>query len=190
MIDPRSLTVRVGELVVPAWRRLVSALRQLQILPGVGVLLTRTPDGVIVNLRSAVQGFTGSFPVSLRGTAVEIGDGYVNGDVPQIDGKPIIPTDGKPRPTLPLKEDAFDATGRSWICIQKVVTPDGKPTSLSIVQAAHPFRTTDPLAGRHPIAVLVRKPTETKGFGTIHRIAFFDLQHRFNPGTKKHFFFV
>lgn len=194
MISVTSLYVRVGDLIIPAWRRLVECLATLPVLPGVGVLITSTPRGTIVNARAAVLGFSGAWSMGITaGTSVTIGDGYCNSLSPTIDGQPLIPVkSGAQRPTLKIKDALFDKTGRSWICLEIEVDATGKPIKenpLRIVQAAHPYFTENRQAGRTPLSVLFRGEAKT-GLGQLHRIAYHDLQHRFDVGKKKHFFFV
>lgn len=181
MIDVRSLSVRVGDLVIPAWRRLVSALEQLQVLPGVGVLVTRSPRGTIVNSRAALKGFIGSWAVSIAGNKATVGEGYVNASPPQ-----------KPKKNeIILSHDKYDKDGRSWIVLEVRVNDGGllDPKSITLLQSDHPYRTGDRLAGRTPLVVLVKKSAASKaGWGTLHRIAYFDYQHRYREG--RHFFTV
>lgn len=194
MISVTSLSVKVGDLIIPAWRRMVEFLASLPVLPGVGVLITNTPRGTIVNARSAVLGFSGSFSMGtpVAGMIV-IGPGYCNAKVPTISGDPLIPEKTTATaPKLKLKEKEFDATGRSWICLEIEVDAAGKPIEkdpLRIVQAKHPFFTEQKTIGRFPLAVLYRAEAKD-GFGRLHRIVFHDLQHRYEPTKKRHFFFV
>jgi hypothetical protein len=184
MVDIRSLSVRVGDLVIPAWRRLVAALQTLAILPGVGTLITRTPRGSIVNARAWLVGFTGSFAVNIVGArSVRVSNGFLNGEQVADTGPQGLP--------IPIDESLFTDLGRSWICLEVVVDATGvlQKERTRIVQADHPTRTAARLIGHHPLAVFNRG-TQTRGFGTLHRIAYFDLQHRYNPGTRRHFFWV
>ena len=194
MISVTSLYVKVGDLIIPAWRRMVEFLASLAVLPGVGVLVTSTPRGAIVNARAFVQGFSGAWAMGTTGTSsLTIGDGYCNSAVPTVNEEPLIPTKAAtPRPKLELKESLFDKTGRSWICLEIEVDATGKPIKknpLRIVQAAHPYFTSARTIGRTPLAVLYRGEAKT-GIGQLHRIAYHDLQHRYDLGKKRHFFFV
>lgn len=190
MISITSLYVRAGDLIIPAWRRLVEGIASLPVLPGVGVLLTSTPRGTIVNSRAAVVGFSGAWSMGTpSGGALEIGDGYCNAKVPTIEGKPLIPNVA-PRPPLKLKEALFDKSGRSWVCLEAEVDASGKPIAkdpFRLVQAAHPYFTDKKEIGRAPIAVLFRGQAKS-GLGQLHRIAYHDLQHRFDG--KRHLFFI
>jgi hypothetical protein len=194
MISVTSLSVKVGDLIIPAWRRMVEFLASLPVLPGAGVLITNTPRGTIVNARSAVLGFSGSFSMGtpVAGMIV-IGPGYCNAEVPTISGVPLIPEKaGGQAAKLKLKESDFDTTGRSWICLEIEVDAAGKPIEknpLRIVQAKHPFFTDKPTIGRFPLAVLFRADAK-QGLGRLHRIVYHDLQHRYDPTKKRHFFFV
>jgi hypothetical protein len=183
VIDVRSLSVRVGDLVIPAWRRLVSALETLKVLPGVGVLITRTPRGSVVNARAFLAGFTGAWSAGApteRG--IRVGPGYVNA----IQAPDTLPD----ADLIPWDDKTYDDDGRSWLVLEVEVSTAGRidPEKIKILQADHPFRTDNKLIGRTPLAVFYRGQGE--GFGTGHRIAFFDLQHRYNPGTGRHFFYV
>jgi hypothetical protein len=194
MISVTSLYVKVGDLIIPAWRRMVEFLATLPVLPGVGVLITSTPRGTIVNSRAMMLGFSGAWAMGTTGTSeLTIGDGYCNALVATIDGKPMIPPKStESRPRLKLKESLFDTTGRSWICLEIEVEADGKPIKknpLRIVQAAHPYFTEKPTIGRTPLALLFRAEAKT-GTGQLHRIAYHDLQHRYDPSKKRHFFFI
>jgi hypothetical protein len=182
MIDVRSLSVKVGDLVIPAWRRLVSALLTLPILPGVGVLVTRTPKGSVVNARAFLKSFTGSWAPLVAGGEVRVGAGYVNGE--------LVPGTGEEGTPIRWNEKLYDDQGRSWLVVESVVTATGLhvPEKARVLQAAHPYRSGEKLAGRAPLAVFYRKGKS--GVGQMHRIAYFDLQHRYNPGTARHFFFV
>jgi hypothetical protein len=158
------------------------------------VLITSTPRGTIVNSRAMMLGFSGAWAMGTTGASeLTVGDGYCNALVPTIDGKPMIPAKAsESRPRLALKESLFDTTGRSWICLEIEVGADGKPIEknpLRIVQAAHPYITEKPTIGRTPLAVLYRAEAKT-GIGALHRLAYHDLQHRYDPTKKRHFFFI
>lgn len=184
MIDIRSLYVRAGDLVIPAWRKLVSALQTLPVLPGVGVLITRTPRGSVVNARAFLKGFIGAWAMGTPTAAeIRVGEGYLNAE---------MPADAGPKAkAVPLSEKTFDKTGRSWIVLEVTVGDDGAtdPKKTRIVQADHPYRAERKQIGRTPLAVLYRGEAK-KGFGVLHRIAYFDLQHRYNAATGRHFFFI
>lgn len=189
MISPRDLYVRAGDLVIPAWRKLVECLASLPVLPGVGVLVTRTPHGTVVNSRAFMVGFTGSWAMgggSLDAGEIAIGDGYVNATVPFVGELLLMPKDAKAtRPKLKVDQKLMDESGRSWICLEAEVDADGKPIKkrpFRIVQAKHPYFTDSALIGRTPLAVMLGRD--------FHRLAYFDLQYRFDAGKKKHFFFV
>ena len=194
MISVKDLYVKAGDLVIPAWRRMVEFLSGLPVLPGVGVLVRRTPRGSIVSSRAFVKGFSGSWGVSEPGDKTVIGDGYVNGVLPSIDGKRLTPQGTeKNRPTLKITPKKFDKTGRSWICVE-VELKEGQQRfdekdvkALRLVQADDPFKTGSKLIGRHPVACLYRGKAKA-GLGVVHRMCYFDLQHRYLNG--RHFFFV
>jgi hypothetical protein len=187
------LSVRAGDLVIPAWRRMVAYLAGLTVLPGIGVLVHRTPKGTIVSARAFLKDFSGSWGIGSLGPKTIIGDGYVNGLMPSIKGKRLTPAGSeKNRPTLEVTEKKFDKSGRSWICVEVELTDDevrinpDRPEALRIVQADHPYQSGDKQIGRTPLALLYRG--KNPGLGKIHRIAYFDLQHKFSNGA--HFFFV
>jgi hypothetical protein len=184
VIDVRSLSVKVGDLVIPAWRRLVSALETLQVLPGTGVLISRTPRGSVVNARAFLAGFSGSWSIAAPSAdGLRVGAGYVNGD--------LVPGTGKGADPVPWSAKTYDDAGQSWLVLEVPVTSTGLhiPEKMRVLQADHPFRSGDKLVGRTPLGVFYRGEAGA-GFGQAHRIAFFDLQHRYNPGTGRHFFFV
>jgi hypothetical protein len=187
MIDIRSLSVRAGDLVIPAWRRLVQALQQLPVRPGVGVLVTRTSRGSVVSARAWLVGFAGSWTITPPTKAgLRVGTGYLN-------GKLVPATDPKAKP-LRWDKKLYDKQGRSWVVLEIEVNAAGlvaEKNGVRLAQSDHPFRAPSKLIGRAPLAVFVR-PADSKGeeVGTMHRIAYFDLQHRFHPGTQRHYFYI
>lgn len=200
----RDLFVRKGDPVLPAVNELSRVQRALRILPGRGILLTKTTRGVVVNARALAQGFVGAFPVTLAGREVQIGEGYVNGKMPEIESVPLIGNDTKPAPRLTLRADLFDKTGRSWVSLKVTVDETGRmiqPDSegegtleLTIVQRSDvlPTDPDDDTIGYHPLAMLRRPEKETTGLGTLHQIAMHDYQHRTAKQNEKwvHFFDV
>lgn len=185
-MDPRSLNVRKGDLVLPAWRRLLEVLGSFRLRAGPGVLLRRSRLGVLVSARSALRGYTGAFPVDLQGDSVKVGEGYISGLLPLIDEVPLTGTDKKPQPSLKLRADRFDDTGRSWVCaVGKVDSETGKiiqpvkgvgKLELRVEQRDSLTDEDDTLAIK-AIAMLKRPVREKQGFGTLHQIALFDYQH-------------
>lgn len=183
MIDIRSLSVKVGDLVIPAWRRLVAALQTLQVQPGVGVLITRTPRGSIINARAWLMGFRGSWDIGApTKKGVRVGYGYLNGK--------LVPNTGPEAKPIPWSEMKYSDTGHSWLMLEVPVTAGGfaEVEKAKLVQANSPHFAAGAV-GRTPIAVAYRGSAGT-GFGQMHRIAYFDFQHRYNAGSQRHFFFV
>lgn len=197
-MDPRTLYVKRGDPVLPAFRKLVKELAGLRLIAGRGVLLTRTSTGTVVSVRAAVTGFTGAWDVQISGQEATIGRGYVNGKEPELKGVPISGTKEKGTPTLKLDVTNYDKSGRSWIAIKatvdetgKIVEPkDGKgDLGLTVVQTAS-LEDPDDSIGLHAIAMLKRRENETKELGRKVQIAFFDYQHLTSRQNAKwrHFF--
>lgn len=185
-MDPRSLDVRRGDLVMPAWRKLLDVLRSFRLRAGPGVLLRRSSLGVLVSSRAAVRGFSGSFPVNLQGDSAKVGEGYVSGLLPLIEEVPILGTEKVPQPSLKLRADRFDDTGRSWICIVGKVDPEtgkiiqpvkGKGKLELQIEQRDSLTDEDDTLAIKAIAMLKRPAKEKQGFGTMHQIAMFDYQH-------------
>lgn len=188
-MDIRDLNVRRGDLVLPALKKLIAYCRELRILPGRGILLTRTLRGVVVNARRAVVGFTGSWNVAMSNDQIKVGRGFVDGLQPVIDGKPISGIDDKGndikdgQPSLKLDANLYEQ-GKSWIAIRgecnpetgKILTPKDQPPKLTVIQTKILTSEEDTIF-LHPIAML-RRPAEAKaGFGNLYQIAFFDYSH-------------
>lgn len=196
----KSLYVRAGDLVLPAWNKLQETLGSFRILKGAGVTLRRTTGGVIISATGSLAEFIGSFHASISGDSCKVGEGYINGNEPLIGKVPITGTDDKPQPSLKLREDRFDETGRSWICVVgkinpetgRIITPvNGKGTlELQIEQRDNPGPDPDDLLAVVPIAMLKRAGKEKTGLGTLHQIALFDYQHRSAKQNERwrHFF--
>lgn len=203
-MDPRSLYVRGGDLVLPAWNKLVAFMAANRIRAGDGVVISRSPLGVLISAKRNLSSFRGAFRISFEGEKIKVGRGFVNGLEPLIEKIPITGTDKLPPPSLALKEDKFDETGRSWICIIGKVDPksgrivepkkgtDGKTSGKLELWIEQRDNRTDPddLLAIKPIAMLKRPAKEKKGFGTLHQIALFDYQHRsaFQNKRWRHFF--
>ena len=199
----RNLFVRRGDPVLPAVNELSRLQKSLRILSGRGILLGRGPQGVRINARAAVVGFTGSFAVRKSGKGATFGAGYVNGLMPVLDGLPIVGTDKKAAPILKLRVDEFDGTGRSWLCLKatidkesgRIIQPkegEGGSPELTIVQRKSNSAgdTDDDAIGYHAIAVLFRGENDRQGLGDVHQIALHDYQHKTarQDGRWRHFF--
>jgi hypothetical protein len=198
-IDPRRLFVRPGELVLPAWNRLVEFGRTLTIYSGPGILVSpRIGGGVTISARAWVKNFDHPWKTTLNGTSAEINPGLVNGLEPLIDGIPMSGKDNGARPRLDLDDKLFDKTGRSWISIELTRTDSGKIDKLRIVQ-------TDIYLGQdggtlehkprlvlEPIAMLKRARTDKGGVGKLSQVRFFNVTgwrvNLKNPGGPRHFF--
>jgi hypothetical protein len=189
-MDFRAVMARQGEAVMAALKRLTAAQKAMRLLPGKGVLLTRLPNGVSVNVRAMVLGFTGSWHVALGGQFASVGLGFVDGIEPWIEGRPMSGVDAKNvrakdgPPRLRLDETLFEAR-RSWIALRaefdeetgKILQPPGGMPGLTIVQVKTLVSAQDTVH-LHALAMLRRGPNETTGFGRVHQIAFFDYQTR------------
>jgi len=199
-MDPRSLYVKPGDLVLPAWQKLLKFLQSSQIRAGDGVLISRSPVGVVISAKPSKVNFRGAFTTVLTADQVKVGKGYVNGLEPLMGKIPITGSDKDPQPSLTLKEDKFDETGRSWICIigrvdpktGKIIEPVKGKGKLELWIEQRDSRTDeDDTLAIKPIAMLKRPAKEKTGLGTLHQIALFDYQHRsvFQNKKWRHFFF-
>lgn len=196
-MDPRDLWVRPHDEVLPAWRKLLRAIKSLRILPGRGVLLTRTSTGVIINARASVEGFVGSWSTTISGFNAGIRLGLVNGIEPYIGKLPMSGTDSEPAPLLELKPDRFDSLGCSWIAIRLEIDPEtgrmialeGEPPKLTMVQTDVRI-SPDDLVGLKPVALLKRPKSDGRSLGVLHQVSYFDFTHRTakQNGRWRHFF--
>lgn len=203
MFDPRTLYVRAGDLVLPAWHKLLEALRSFQLYGGRGILLSKSSLGTVVNVREQVVGFVGAWDVQRKGSVVTVGLGLVNGLEPLINGIPITGNEKEGKPSLKLRLDRFDKTGRSWISLRvkidpetgRIIQPDEKgegELELTIEQRDNLLRADpdDSTIGFKAIAMLKRAVDDDSTFGDLHQALWFDQQHRTVKQNEKwrHFF--
>lgn len=197
--DPRRLFVRPGDLVLPAWNRLLEFGRTLTIYSGPGILVApRIGGGVTISARAWVRSFDHPWKTALNGAFAEIEPGLVNGFEPLIDGIPMSGKDNGPRPRLKLDDSLFDKTGRSWISIELTRTDAGKIDKLRIVQTdiylGQDGGTLEvkPRIALEPIAMLKRAPADRSGFGKLLQVRLFNVPawrvRLDNPGGPRHFF--
>lgn len=202
-MDPKTLHVRKGEPILPAWRRLQAWIRSTRVIAGAGVRLTQGPNGTLAIADTAVSVWSHPFRVSLAGASAFVADGSVNNLVPLLSGVGLdgVGDNGSTVqvPALALK---VKASGRSWVCVRVEVTgglidPQSK-TSLTIVEVAElPAKISEggsPDAegvGLHPLAVIYwqnGQPVRT------HQVTHHNLIHRFvaaQPGRlSRHLFWA
>lgn len=203
-MNVRDLFVRRGDPVIPAVNRLTVAQRALRILPGRGILLSRSPAGVIISARSAVRGFSGAWAVALSGRQAAVSVGFVNGIEPVLDGRLLSGRDAKGNPlpegppSLKLSTDEFTIAGKSWIAIRaetdpetgRILAPKDQPPKLTLVQTKTLFSGEQDTVALHAIALLQRDGKDRQSLGTVHQIAYFDYQHGAarQAGRWRHFF--
>jgi len=181
--------VKSGDIVLAAWNAVLKAMTSLTILPGKGILLTRSPQGTVINSRQAIKGFTGAWAVTAGTNSLKVARGFVNAVEPLVGGFKISDSNAE----IPFK-DFVD--GRLWVGIKVKVDPetgrmkekDATERDITVVVQGSP-KSTDALIGFHPIALLTQKPVLR-----VHQIAFFDYQHSTarKPTGKgfRHFFHV
>lgn len=183
--------VKPGDLVLAAWNAVVKGMDALTILPGKGILLTRTPQGTVINSRQAIKGFSGAWSVSAGTNSLKVARGFVNAVEPLVGNKKLSAAEIK------FRESDF-VDGRLWVGIKVRVDPetgkmrekDATENDLTVVVQGSPKSGDHSgLIGFHPIALLTQKPVLT-----IHQIAFFDYQHSTAKAPKgsgfRHFFHV
>lgn len=196
---------RGQQLTAALWNAFWAERRRYRIRAGPGVHVDDRADGQLISFRGGGGAYNGFFPISIGGKFCRIGEGYVNGLIPEIDGVPIIGSEGSPQPKLELSDggEYFDETGRSFIGLKSTINPesgriveraaDGTgEMGLTIVQRKS-MPATDPdddTIGYCRLAVLYRGEKATSGFGRLVRIGLFNYQHRTaKQGDKwRHFF--
>lgn len=166
--------VKRGDKVIPAWNALLRHIRRLQILPGKGIMLTKSASGTVINSRAAAQAFRGAFWTTFGGDGVTIARGLVNSVEPLISGKKI----SDPEAVLKFDDD-WDDEGRAYVSLAVKVTseagridPKDKEAITVEIRTERKLTSDDGLTGYHDIAVIVRDPTVK-----LFQIAYFSLQH-------------
>lgn len=137
----------------------------------------------------------------MSGGVLNVGEGFVDGNVPYLSGRLMngLQADNSPDPkgvpSLVLKEDLFDDTGRSWIVLRLKVDEDGrfpssyKEADLSIVQTDQRLLAPGFIGQTH-LALLRRQPS-ARGLGILRQISRWDFQHTTSKdadGKFRHFF--
>jgi len=197
------LKVKRGDLVVPAWQRLVDFADTLRIFSGPGILISpRLGGGITISALPNNKAFDHPWRASLSAKEALFEPGRVNGIEPTINGIPMSGRNGGDRPRLALSESLFTPTGESWLAIELTRNDAGKIVSLRIVQVERldsggDLRFVDggspeikPNVALEPIALLYRG-IEKVGFGQLRQIRFFNATWRVNltnPGGPRHFF--
>lgn len=177
-MDARSLEVRPGEAIEPAWRRLqawVKSLRMVQGGDGLRVHRGANQTTVVADLRTA--SFKGAFAVRLAGTEATIGEGTVEGMAPSING--VLISDPSP-PVLAIAGPP-NAALRSWIALRADPGKDGllDPENKAALTLIHTNDLSEP--GLHAVAMIIW--SDKSIVARFRQILYFDQSYLFVPAT-------
>jgi len=159
------LKARKGESVESAWKRLLSWVASLHVIPNkkVRIKVGKHGTNIIVHHRNK---FRYPFPVSKSGANIKVGLGTINDAVPviekiRIDNKDEAGKDLKTEwPTIKMNKTLVGKDGSSYICLK--VDPAGKGMQGGISGM------TSKLSGGKPPEIVqcaTPKPSVPDGFG-------------------------
>lgn len=213
MMDDLERVSRGMTVTEDRWESMRSANAARRIHPGNGVRVARLPWGTIVSAAPAALPWAHSWKVRRSGDTGLVAPGRVNGLPARIDDTPL---EGDARtgeiPRLRLRTDRFSEAGESWVALRleleqgraalsEPLDGDGEwPLTIVQTPTLSPEGGAAEFAGGgspdkdgvalYPLAVFYRG-ARTEGFGVLHQIAHFDLNHRFSGGPPpRHFFWA
>jgi hypothetical protein len=177
------LEVKPGDKIWPKWQALLGWIRrQKHQSPNASISYTPSGARVICDPESFFQ--KTFFQVRLVGEQVQVGEGTINGKVPEIGGVPITGKKNPPGPPPKIKLIQPDKDGNVLICIKTTHTNNGNLASATIepkLQADIPgaLRADFSLGvnGFIPIA-LVRHNPQTRKPISVHQHSCHNLQCR------------
>jgi hypothetical protein len=186
------LEVKPGDKIWPKWQTLLGWIRR-QKHQSPNAIISYTPSGAKVICDPEVFLQKTFFEVQLVGEKVQVGEGTINGKLPEIDGVPITGANNPPKPAPQIKLIEPDKDGIVLICIKTTHSKNGDLVSATIVpklQASIPgaLRADFSLGvnGFIPIA-LVRHNPQTKKPISVHQHSVHNLQcraYKSNNGTR------
>lgn len=200
--DLEVLRVKRGH-VITAFREnlLVDAMRARTAAPGLNVRVEYLRDRQVIHFDPPMPGFDHPWKTRLVGRSVEVATGFVLEIEPTINRVPLSGDGSSAPPLLDLSADLYDEEGRSWICLRVkrkadrgegadqlvaedcIITQRAKVPGLSSGGVAE----VDGYA-YWPLAVLKRRQGQSGSFGRVVQSAFWNLGHRYNAVSKRHFF--
>jgi len=177
MIDLRKLRVRPGELVLPAWNRLLEWAKQFRLYAGHGVRLQRTPQGTYVIADVRQTSWNHPFKVSLAEREVIVAFGTVQDVVPRIGKRPI---DEEPAPRLRLTGGP-DPDERSWVVVDVKVNGksgeiDPRDKEAAVIRHVNNLNRPSTEIGRHALAMLIWD-AGLASVVRVRQITHFNLRH-------------
>jgi hypothetical protein len=177
------LEVRPGDRIWPKWQALIAWIsRQKHQCPNAAITYTSSGARIICEPEAFYQNIF--FEVKLLGEKVQVGDGTINGKVPEVNGVPITGRRNPPGPPPEINLIKPDRDGIVLICIKTTHSKNGDLVSATIepkLQADIPgaLRADFSLGvnGFIPIA-LIRHDPQTQKPISVHQHSCHNLQCR------------
>jgi hypothetical protein len=177
------LEVKIGDKIWPKWKALLEWIaRQRHQSPNAKIVYTSSGARVICSQKEFYQNIF--FEVTLRGDKVIVGNGTINGKVPEIKKVPITGSMNPPVPPPEIKLIEPDENGIVLICIKTTHKLNGDLESATIepkLEKEIPgFLRADFSAGANgfiPIA-MIRHDQQTKKPISVHQHSCHNLQCR------------
>jgi hypothetical protein len=186
------LEAKPGDKIWPKWQALIDWIRrQKHQSPNARIVYTQSGARVVCDPEQFFQNIY--FEVKLFGEKVYVGDGTINGKVPQIKGVPITGSLNPPVPSPGIKLVEPDENGIVLICIKTTHSKNGNLEAATIeaklqkdIPGALRADFSAGVNGFIPIA-LIRHDPQTKKPISVHQHSVHNLQCRAyssNNGTR------
>jgi hypothetical protein len=125
------LEAKPGDKIWPKWLALIDWIKR-QNHQSPNAIIDYTPSGAQVICTPDEFAQNVFFAVSLQGDKVLVGDGTINGKVPQINGVPITGSTNPPTPPPSIKLISPDNDGIVLVCIKTTHKGNGDMETATI----------------------------------------------------------